>query len=102
MDVYRAEDGSYHIEADLPRVDAGSVEVTVEHGTLTIRAERAPHYASSLVLSCRPGGSRSPTGNTSAPIPKRAPRRVARRRAHNQQWRICNAVDAAQMTAAVV
>lgn len=51
MDVYRSEDGNYHIEADLPGVDAGSVEVTVEHGTLTIRAERTPHYASAQVLS---------------------------------------------------
>ena len=40
MDVYRAEDGSYHVEADLPGVNPGSVEVTVEHSTLTIRAER--------------------------------------------------------------
>jgi HSP20 family protein len=58
MDVYRSEDGNYHIEADLPGVDAGSVEVTVEHGALTIRAERAPNYASSRVLSAeRPQGS---------------------------------------------
>ncbi len=58
MDVYRSEDGNYHIEADLPGVDAGSVEVTVEHGTLTISAERTPHYASASVLSAeRPQGS---------------------------------------------
>jgi len=58
MDVYRSEDGNYHIEADLPGVDASSVEVTVEHGTLTIRAERAPHYATARVLSAeRPQGS---------------------------------------------
>ena len=44
MDVYRTEDGSYHVEADLPGVALDSVEVTVEHSTLTIRAERAPHY----------------------------------------------------------
>jgi HSP20-like domain found in ArsA len=42
MDVYRAGDGSYHVEADLPGVDPDSVEVTVEHSTLTIRAERTP------------------------------------------------------------
>jgi len=28
MDVYRPEDGSCHLEADLPGVDPGSVEVT--------------------------------------------------------------------------
>lgn len=58
LDVYRSEDGDYHIEADLPGVDVGSVEVTVEHGTLTIRGERTPHYASARVLSAeRPQGS---------------------------------------------
>lgn len=59
IDVYRSEDGDYHVEADLPGVDAGSVEVTVEHGTLTIGAARKPHYADSKqVLSAeRPQGS---------------------------------------------
>src|ERR1700733_2254395 len=38
MDVYRGEDGSYHVEADLPGADPDSVEVTVEHGVLTIQA----------------------------------------------------------------
>src|SRR5258708_28809552 len=44
MDVYRGQDGSYHVEADLPGADPDSVEVTVEHGVLTIQAERTPHY----------------------------------------------------------
>ena len=59
MDVYRAQDGSYHLEADLPGVDPDSVEVTVEHGTLTIRAERAPHYGESeqVIAAERPQGS---------------------------------------------
>jgi len=59
IDIYRSEDGGYHIEADLPGVDAGSVEVTVEQGTLVIGAVRKPHYAdSSQVLSAeRPQGS---------------------------------------------
>jgi HSP20 family molecular chaperone IbpA len=39
MDVYRSEDGSYHVEADLPGVDPDGIEVTVEHGTLTIHGE---------------------------------------------------------------
>jgi HSP20 family protein len=50
MDVYRGEDGSYH------------VEVTVEHSVLTIQAERTPHYGGSGQGHCRrtaPGG-RSP------------------------------------------
>ena len=59
MDVYRAEDGSYHVEADLPGVDIDSVEVTVEHNTLTIRAERAPRYGESeqVIVADRPQGS---------------------------------------------
>ena len=59
MDVYRAEDGSYHVEADLPGVDPGSVEVTVEHSTLTIRAERTPRYGESehVIVAERPQGS---------------------------------------------
>jgi HSP20 family protein len=59
MDVYRAEDGSYQVEADLPGVDPDSVEVTVEHGTLTIRAERTPHYGESeqVIAAERPQGS---------------------------------------------
>jgi HSP20 family protein len=59
MDVYRAEDGSYHVEADLPGVDPDSVEVTVEHSILTIRAERIPHYGESeqVIVAERPQGA---------------------------------------------
>jgi HSP20 family protein len=59
MDVYQAEDGSYHLEADLPGVDAGSIEVTVEHSTLTIKADRIPHYGENdhVVAAERPQGS---------------------------------------------
>jgi HSP20 family protein len=59
MDVYRAEDGSYHVQADLPGADPDSVEVTVEHSTLTIRAERTPHYGDSeqVIVAERPQGS---------------------------------------------
>jgi HSP20 family protein len=58
LDVYRAQDGSYHLEADLPGVDPDSVEVTVEHSTLTIRAERTPHYGDSeqVIVAERPQG----------------------------------------------
>src|SRR5256886_13503708 len=44
MDVYRGEDGSYHVEADLPGADPDSVETTVEHGDLTIQAHRTPTH----------------------------------------------------------
>ena len=40
MDLYRTED-RYVLEADLPGVDPGSVDI-VDNGTLTIRAERSP------------------------------------------------------------
>lgn len=40
LDVYRSNDGSYHVEADLPGVDPDSIEVTVDSGALTIQAER--------------------------------------------------------------
>ena len=59
MDVYRGEDGSYHVEADLPGADPDSIEVIVEHGVLTIGAERTPHYGDSeqVVAAERPQGS---------------------------------------------
>jgi HSP20 family protein len=59
LDVYRSEDGRYHIEADLPGVDPDSVEVTVEQGAMTIRAERTPHYGDTdqVVVAERPQGS---------------------------------------------
>jgi HSP20 family protein len=59
MDVYRTEDGSYHVEADLPGVAPDSIEVTVEHSTLTIRADRTPHYGESdqVIVAERPQGS---------------------------------------------
>ena len=58
MDVYRGEDGSYHVEADLPGADPDSIEVTVEHGVLTIQAEHTPHYGDSeqVIAAERPQG----------------------------------------------
>lgn len=58
MDVYGAGDGSYHIEADLPGMDQDSVDVTLEHSTLTIRAERKPHYGDTdhVLAAERPEG----------------------------------------------
>lgn len=40
MDLYRSGD-HYVVHADLPGVDPGSVDVSVDNGTLTIRAERS-------------------------------------------------------------
>lgn len=40
MDLYRSGD-HYVLHADLPGVDPGSVDVDVENGTLTIRAQRS-------------------------------------------------------------
>jgi HSP20 family protein len=39
MDLYRSGD-HYVVHADLPGVDPGSVDVSVDNGTLTIKAER--------------------------------------------------------------
>ena len=39
MDLYRSGD-HYVLHADLPGVDPGSVDVSVDNGTLTIKAER--------------------------------------------------------------
>ncbi len=59
IDVYRTQDGSYHVEADLPGADADSIDVTVEHGTLSLRAERKAHYsdADHVIAAERPQGS---------------------------------------------
>ena len=59
MDIYRTTDGNYHVEADLPGVEPGTIEVTVEHGTLTIKAERVPGYGDSehVIVAERPQGS---------------------------------------------
>ena len=40
MDLYRSGD-HYVLHADLPGVDPGSVDASVDNGTLTIRAERS-------------------------------------------------------------
>jgi HSP20 family protein len=40
MDLYRSGD-HYVLHADLPGVDPGSVDVAVENGTLTIKAQRS-------------------------------------------------------------
>jgi len=59
LDVYRGDDGSYHVQADLPGVDPDSIEVTVDSGALTIRAERSPTYSESqqVIVAERSQGS---------------------------------------------
>lgn len=59
IDIYRSEDGSYHVETDLPGVDPDSIEVTVEHNTLTIKAERGPRYGDGeqVIVAERPQGT---------------------------------------------
>ncbi|MDP9429841.1 MAG: Hsp20/alpha crystallin family protein [Actinomycetota bacterium] len=58
MDVWQADDG-YHIALDLPGVDPGSVEITCERNTLTIRAERRAEYEEghNVLLAERPQGT---------------------------------------------
>jgi HSP20 family protein len=59
IDIYRSDDGAYHVETDLPGVDPDSIEVTVEHSTLTIKAERAPRYGDGdqIIVAERPQGT---------------------------------------------
>jgi len=59
LDIYRTEDGNYHLDADLPGVRPDSIDVTVEHSTLTIKAERAPEYGEKdqVIAAERPQGS---------------------------------------------
>jgi HSP20 family protein len=58
IDVYRTEDGSYHVEADLPGADPDTIEVTVEHSTLSLRSHRKAHYGDTdhVVAAERPQG----------------------------------------------
>jgi HSP20 family protein len=59
IDIYRSGDGAYHLDTDLPGVDPASIEVTVEHSTLTIKAERDPHYGDEdqVLVAERPQGT---------------------------------------------
>jgi HSP20 family protein len=58
IDVYRTQDGSYHVEADLPGADPDSIDVTVEHSTLGLRAKRSAQYGDTdhVVAAERPQG----------------------------------------------
>jgi HSP20 family protein len=59
IDIYRSDDGSYHVETDLPGVDPANIEVTVEHSTLTIKGDlddRAePEHELRVAVTAHPG-----------------------------------------------
>jgi HSP20 family protein len=58
MDVYRQGD-EYVVHLDLPGVDESSIDVTVDHGTLSITAQRSwnPDEGARIVSAERPQGS---------------------------------------------
>jgi HSP20 family protein len=58
LDAYRQDDHLV-LQLDLPGVDPASVDVTFEHGTLTVKAERRPAVAedSRVLVSERPQGT---------------------------------------------
>ena len=57
MDAYRDGD-RFVVEFDLPGVDPGSIDLTVEKNVLTVQAERRPkvHDGQDVVVSERPAG----------------------------------------------
>lgn len=59
VDIYRTPDGSYQIDADLPGADPDTIEVSVEHSTLSLRAQRKAPYTDTdhIVAAERPQGS---------------------------------------------
>src|SRR5579871_1144540 len=58
MDAYRQGD-SFYICLDLPGIDPGSIDLTVEQNVLTVRAERAPVKAdgAQMIVAERPYGT---------------------------------------------
>lgn len=58
MDVWRSGD-AYVVALDLPGIDANSLEVTLERGSLTVRAERRRAFgeSESVLVAERPQGS---------------------------------------------
>ena len=58
MDVWRAGD-AYHVELDLPGLDASSVELTVERNSLTVQAQRKAPFGEGdqILVAERPQGS---------------------------------------------
>jgi len=58
MDAWRHGD-SFYICLDLPGIDPGSIDLTVEQNVLTIRAERVPVKANGaeMIIAERPHGT---------------------------------------------
>jgi HSP20 family protein len=58
MDAWRHGD-SFYICLDLPGIDPGSIDLTVEQNVLTVRAERVPVQAdgAQMIVSERPSGT---------------------------------------------
>jgi HSP20 family protein len=58
MDAYRQGD-SFYIHFDLPGIDAGSIELTVEQNVLVVHAERTPVKAdeAEMIVAERPYGT---------------------------------------------
>jgi HSP20 family protein len=58
LDIYRTQDGNYHVDTDLPGVQPDSIDLTVERGTLTITAERSAGYTDKdqVIAAERPQG----------------------------------------------
>ncbi len=58
MDAYRQGD-SFYIHFDLPGIDPGSIDLTVEQNVLTVRAERIParNDGAEMIVAERPYGT---------------------------------------------
>ena len=58
MDAYR-HGGSFYICLDLPGINPGSIDLTVEQNVLTVRAERGPTQAdgAQMIVAERPSGT---------------------------------------------
>jgi len=58
MDAYR-QGGSFYIHFDLPGIDPGSIDLTVEQNVLTVRADRVParNDGAEMIVSERPYGT---------------------------------------------
>jgi HSP20 family protein len=58
MDAYREGD-NFIVEFDLPGVDPGSIDLTVEKNALTVRAQRSwePKESQEVLISERPQGT---------------------------------------------